>query len=124
MGTQTKIIFHWRNTRYKTGDAVQDNAAQQSWYSTILAANTISNTGKFAKMIHPDFFGEDGGRSSHHSDLENQWLQVVDYDEDTGDQNGKPSTLPYPFPYTQRIIITSLAFCQPLSVHRLQSTFN
>ena len=51
-------------------------------------------------MVHPDFFGEDGGRSSHHSDLENQWLQVVDYDEDTGDQNGKPSTLPYPFPCT------------------------
>ena len=106
--------------------AVQDNAAQQLWYSTILAANTISNTGKFAKMVHPDFFGEDGGRSSHHSDLENQWLQVVDYDEDTGigDQNGQPSTLPYPFPYTQCIIITSIAFCQPLSMHHLQSTFN
>ena len=74
-------------------------------------------------MVHPDFFGEDGGRSSHHSDLENQWLQVVDYDEDTGDQNGKPSTLPYPFPYTQHIIITSIAFCQPLSMHHLQSTF-
>ena len=29
-------------------------------------------TGKFVKMVHPDFFGEDGGRSSHHSDLENQ----------------------------------------------------
>ena len=70
--TQTKTIFHRRNTSYKTGVAVQDNAAQQWWYSTILAANTISNTGKFAKMIHPDFFGEDGGRSSHHSDLENQ----------------------------------------------------
>ena len=42
------------------------------WYSTILAANTISNTGKFAKLVHPDFFGEDGGRSSHYSDLENQ----------------------------------------------------
>ena len=40
------------------------------WYSTILAANTISNTGKFAKMVH--FFGEDGGRNSHHSDLENK----------------------------------------------------
>ena len=79
-------------------------------------------TGKFAKIVHPDFFGEDGGRSSHHSDLENQWLQVVDYDEDTGDQNGKPSTLPYPFPYTQHIIITSIAFCQSLSMHRLQST--
>ena len=120
---QTKKIFHLCNTNYNTGIAVQDNAAQQWWYSTILAANTISNTGKFAKMVHPDFFGEDGGRSSHHSDLENQWLQVVDYDEDTGDQNGKPSTLPYPFPYTQRIIITSIAFCQPLSMHHLQSTF-
>ena len=74
-------------------------------------------------MVHPDFFGEDGGRSSHHSDLENQWLQVVDYDEDTGDQNDKPSTLPYPFPYTQRFIITSIALCQPLSMHRLQSIF-
>ena len=67
-------------------------------------------------MVHPGFFGEDGGTSSHHSDLENQWLQVVDYDEDTGDQNGKPSTLPYPFPYTQRIIITSIALYQPLSM--------
>ena len=52
--------------------AVQDNAAQQWWYSTILAANTISNTGKFAKMVHPDFFAENGGRSSHHFDLKNQ----------------------------------------------------
>ena len=119
----TKTIFHRRNTYNNTGVAVQDNAAQKWLYSTILAANTISNIGKFAKMVYPDFFGEDGGRSSHHSDLENQWLQVVDYDEDTGDQNGKPSTLPYPLPYTQRIIITSIAFCQPLSMHRLQSTF-
>ena len=68
-------------------------------------------------MVHPDFFGEDGGRSSHHSDLENQWLQVVDYDEDTSNQNGKPSTLPYPFPYPQRIIITLIAFWQPLPMH-------
>ena len=45
-------------------------------------------------MVHPDFFGEDGGRNSHHSDLENQLLQVVEYDEDSGDKNGKPSTLP------------------------------
>ena len=49
---------------------------------------------------------------------------MVDYDEDAGDQNGKPSALAYPFPYTQRIIITSIAFCQPLSTHRLQNTFN
>ena len=41
-------------------------------------------------MVHPDLFGEDGRRSSRHS--ENQ-LQVVDYDEDNGNQNGKPSTL-------------------------------
>ena len=103
---------------------MQDNAAQQWWYSTLLAANTIPNTGKFAKMVlHPDFFGEDGGISSHHSDLENQWLQVVDYDKDTGDQNGKPSTLLYPFAYTQCIIITSIAFCQPWPMHCLQSTF-
>ena len=31
--------------------------------------NIISNTSKFGKMVHPDIFGEDGGRSSHHSDL-------------------------------------------------------
>ena len=65
---------------------VQDNGVQQWWYSTILAPNTISNTSKFAKIVHPDFFGEDDDRSSRHSDLENQSLQVVDYDEDTGDQ--------------------------------------
>ena len=54
------------------GVAVQDNAAQRWWYSTILAANKISNTGKFANMVHPYFFREDGGRISHYSDLENQ----------------------------------------------------
>ena len=51
---------------------MQGNAAQNWWFSTILAANKISNTGKFAKIVHRDFFGEDGGRSPHHSDLENQ----------------------------------------------------
>ena len=125
MNTQTNTVFHQHNTSYNTGITMQDNAAQQWWYSTILAVNTIWNTGEFAKMVNPDFFGEDGGRSSHHSDLENQWLQLVDYDEDTGDQNGKPSTLTYPLLYTQHIIIiTSIAFCQPLSMHHLQSTFN
>ena len=103
---------------------MQDNPAQQWWYNTIVAANAVSNTGKFANMVHPDFFGEDGGRNSHHSDLENQLLQVVEYDEDSGDKNGKPSTLPYPFPYTQRIIITSIAFCQPLSMQHLQNNFH
>ena len=70
--TQTKTIFHRHNTRYNTGVVVQDNTAQQWWCSTILTVNTISNTGKFTKMVHPDFFGEDGGKSSHHSELENQ----------------------------------------------------
>ena len=61
---QTKTIFHrsMQHTSCNTDAAVQDNAAQQWWYSTILAVNTISNTGKFAKMVHPDFFGEDSGK--------------------------------------------------------------
>ena len=54
-----------------TDVVVQNNPAQQGWYILILAANTILNTGKFAKNVHPDFFGQYGGRSSHHSDLEN-----------------------------------------------------
>ena len=49
---------------------MQDNAAQHWWYNTVLAANTVSNTGKIAEMVHPDFFGEDG-RNPHHSDSEN-----------------------------------------------------
>ena len=57
--------------QYNNGAAVQDDEAQQCWYSTILAANAISNNGKFVKMVHLDFFGEDGGRSPHHSNLEN-----------------------------------------------------
>ena len=65
---QTKTIFHQCNTSYNTGIAVQHSAAQQWWYTTVLAANVIPNTGKFAKMVHLDFFGEDGGRSSAHSD--------------------------------------------------------
>ena len=54
-----------------TDVVVQNNPAQQGWYILILAANTILNTGKFAKKVHPDFFGRYGGRSFHHSDLEN-----------------------------------------------------
>ena len=57
--------------QYYTGVAMEDNAAQQWWYSTILAANTISNTGKFDKMVHSDFFGEYSGRNPYHFDLEN-----------------------------------------------------
>ena len=36
-----------------------------------LIVSTISNTGKTAKMVHRDFFGEDGGVNLHHSDSEN-----------------------------------------------------
>ena len=93
---QTKTIFHWHITSYNTGVTVQDNAAQQWWYITILAVNAISNNGKFAKMVHPNVFGEDGGRSSHHTDLENQWLQLVDCDEDTGNQNAMANHPLYP----------------------------
>ena len=34
----------------------QDNAAQHWWYNAILVANTISNTGKPVKTVHPDSF--------------------------------------------------------------------
>ena len=68
---QTKTIFPRYNTSFNTGLAVQDNATQQWQYSTVLAANTILNTGKFAKMVHTDFSGEYASRSYHHSDLEN-----------------------------------------------------
>ena len=71
MQTKDNILSTEHKLQYNTGVAVQDNAAQQWWYSTILASNTISNTGKFARIVHPDFFGDDGGRSPHHSDLEN-----------------------------------------------------
>ena len=45
--------------QYDTGVAIQDNTAQHWWYSIILMANTISNTGKLSKIIHPDSFGEE-----------------------------------------------------------------
>ena len=51
--------------------AMQDNATQQWWCSTVLVANKISYTGKFAKTVHPNFFGKNGGRSPHHFNLEN-----------------------------------------------------
>ena len=79
--------------QYNTGVAMQDNAAQQCWYSTIMAANTFSNTSKFAKMIHPYFFGEYDDENPYYFDLENQWLLVVASDKDTCDKNGEPSTL-------------------------------
>ena len=65
---QNNISSTQHKLQYNTG-VVQDNAAQKWWYSTIPAAKSIANTGKCVKMVHPEFFGEDGSRSSHHSDL-------------------------------------------------------
>ena len=70
--TEITSFICTKSTLCREVSLLRDNAAQQWWYSTILAVNAISNNGKFAKMVHPDVFGEDGGRSSHQSDLENQ----------------------------------------------------
>ena len=59
--TQTKdnmpVMQH--KLQYDTGVAMQDSAAQHWWCSTILTANTISNTGKLSKTVRPDSFGEE-----------------------------------------------------------------
>ena len=59
--TQTKgnILAMQHKLQYNTGAAMQDNARQHWWY-------IISNTCNFAKMIHPDFFGEVAVRNRHH----------------------------------------------------------
>ena len=49
---------------------MQDIAVQHWWYSTTLVANAISHTGRFSKMIQPDFIGEDVGGNLYHSDSE------------------------------------------------------
>ena len=53
---QQNISATQNKLQYDTGVAMQDNAAQHWWYNTILATNTISNTGKLAKTVHPRFF--------------------------------------------------------------------
>ena len=59
--TQTKdyISATQHKLQYDTSVAMQDNTAQHWWYNTILTANTISNTGKLSKMVHPDSFGQE-----------------------------------------------------------------
>ena len=42
---------------------MQDNAVQHT-------GGTIQNWRGTQRMIHPDFFGEDGGKTPHHSDSE------------------------------------------------------
>ena len=49
--TQHKLQYH-------TGVGMRDNAAKHWWYNTILVTNTISNTGKLAKMVRPDSFSD------------------------------------------------------------------
>ena len=50
---------------------MQYNAAQHWQYSTILGVNAISNSGTIIEMVHPDSFGDDGGKNPHDSDSEN-----------------------------------------------------
>ena len=71
MQTKGNISVAQYKLQYTFGDAMQDNAAQQLWYITIMATNTIAITRKFAKIVHPDFFGEDGRWKPDHCDSEN-----------------------------------------------------
>ena len=71
------VMFFIKKGSFPAKTAVQDSAAQQWWYSTILAANTISYTGKFAKMVHPAFLGENGGGSPHHTVPTGAQTQII-----------------------------------------------
>ena len=42
--------------QYNIGVKMQGNVARQWWYSTILVVDTILNTDKIAKMVHPGIF--------------------------------------------------------------------
>ena len=70
---------------------MQDNAAQQCWYSAIMVANSTLNTDKLVKIVHPHFFGEDGCSNLHQSLRK----LMIAGDEDTCDQSGKPPTPPF-----------------------------
>ena len=64
-------------------------------YSNSVAA-TISNKGKIAKMVHPDFFGKDVDKNTHHSESENWWLQVASDKDIANRMINKLSTPPFP----------------------------
>ena len=89
---------------------MQDNAAQQCWYSAIMVANSTTNTDKLVKIVHPHFFGEDGCSNLHQSLRK----LVIAGDEDTCDQSDNHPL--HPFHYTQPIIITFIAYGQPLPI--------
>ena len=88
-----------RKLQYDTGVAIQDNAAQHWWYNTILAANTISNTGKHDKTVHSDSFHVEP------SSLRLRKLMIA------GRYAVRMTNHPlHTFPYLQAMIITSLAY--------------
>ena len=67
MQTKDNISATQQKLQYNPDFAMQDNAAQQWWYSTILARNTISNTGTFPKM-YIQIFWRDGVMNPTQSD--------------------------------------------------------
>ena len=88
-----------RKLQYDTGVVIQDNAAQHWWYNTILAANTISNTGKHVKTVHSGSFRVEP------SSLRLRKLMIA------GRYAVRMTNhLLHPFPYLQPMLITSLAY--------------
>ena len=84
--------------------------------SAILVADTISNIGKLAKMVHPDYFSEEPSslilRKWMIADSSLWWRYVI-----------RMVNHPlHPFPYPQPIISTPIAYWQALPMHRLQNT--
>ena len=74
-------------------------------------ANTISNTGKFVKIVHRDFFGEDGGKNPHYSDPKTDDCDTVASDKDACDCAIRMENHPlYALSYPQPFIITSIAY--------------
>ena len=80
---------------------MQHNSGSAVQYWQSIQFQILVNLPKW--YVH--FFDGDGGRSSHHSDLEKQRLQVVGYDEDSSNQNGKPFTLPTLFPILSVLLL-------------------
>ena len=86
--------------------------------TAILAANTISNIGNFAKMVHPDSFGEEFSslilRKLMFAGSSLWWRYEI-----------RMANHPiHPFPYPQSIISTPIAYWQALSMHCLQNTIS
>ena len=86
--------------------------------STILVVHTISNTDKLAKPVNPDFFDEKP------SSLRLRKLMIA------GSRLWWRYTIKIvnhplqPFPDSQSIISTSIAYWQALLMHRLQNTIS